>query len=227
MKRIKNSLLAMVCLVALSATFTACISSDNDDNYVYTPLTQAEKTVQINNMAGTYTGKARLYQSNGYGYAKIDSADINLTVATDSTLNVSNFPLRLLSNGLTNETLKTALATQTAPFNSNVFLYKPYKIEQLISNYQNFHFFYVWSAALPSANSRWTVELPFTYNGQASTGFMDLSKDLAPGISIQELNLYNKSTNTLVFYLAPQQVKWDSTLSYDPFNGVIVITAKK
>lgn len=225
MKRLKKSFLVMVCLVALLTTFTACIGSDNEDNYVYIPLTQAEKAVQINNIAGSYTGKARLYQINGYG--KIDSADVSLTVATDSTLNISNFPLRLLTNGLTNETLKTALATQTAPFNSNVYLYKPIKIEQLITNYQNFHFFNVWNAALATSESKWNVQLPYTYNGQAQMALMELSKDLAPGINLRSMNLYNKSTNTLVFYLVPQQVKWDDTLNVEPFNGVIVITVKK
>ncbi|MCI7309729.1 MAG: DUF4840 domain-containing protein [Prevotella sp.] len=227
MKRLKNTILVMACFVTLSTALTACIGNDNEDNYVYTPLTPAEKSAQINNMAGTYRGKALLYLSDGYRLSKKDSADITLTVATDSTLRINNFPLRLLTHQLTNEALKTAVKTQTTAFISNIFLYKPFGIERQITNHQDFHFFSLWNASLPSTEKIWTIKLPYTYNNEQSSMSMTLSVSRALGLNAQELNMYNKKTNGLVYYLVPENVKWDATLNVEPFNGFIVITAKK
>ncbi len=227
MKRLKNTILVMACFVTLSTALTACIGNDNEDNYVYTPLTPAEKSAQINNMAGTYSGKALLYLSDGYRLSKKDSADITLTVATDSTLRINNFPLRLLTHQLTNEALKTAVKTQTTAFISHMFLYKPFGIERQITNHQDFYFFNLWNASLSATEGNWKVELPYTYNNQQSLMYMSLPLNQSSGLNTQSPNMYTRKSDNIVFYFMPDYLQWESGQSNEPFNGFIVITAQK
>ena len=64
MKALTKNLLTAACLVTAAFSLNACISNNgNDIDSTVVPLTPAEKTTQIHAMAGTYTGKARLYTS--------------------------------------------------------------------------------------------------------------------------------------------------------------------
>lgn len=221
----KTGLLAI--FIGMSSVFTSCINNEDTDNYVYTPLTQIEKTNQINSMAGTYTGKARLYVSNGYNLTKADSADINLIVGTDSTLRVSNFPLRLLSADLSDATLKTAVSTQTAVFNSDITLYKPYKVEEMTSSYKNYCFFSLWDNTNASGQQTWNLQLPYTYNGATENVQVEFSTQYATGHPALGLNTYNISNRSIICYLVPQSITWGSTMPSDYNNGIIIITATK
>ena len=77
-------LLPMLLVAAMA--FVSCNTNDDVEPYVYEYLTQAEKTQQINDMKGQYTGLCRFAPDNFF-QVFTDSVEASWTVdATDTTL---------------------------------------------------------------------------------------------------------------------------------------------
>lgn len=103
-------------------TFTSCIDND-DDNDTIPPITEAEKQARLLLMDGYYTGY--LYFVND-STQKADSIATDWVVsARDSSIHISNFPVRALANGITNVDRHNLLLNSNAtfPLTSNIYFY--------------------------------------------------------------------------------------------------------
>ena len=96
MKAILNTKkILVVMIVGVLISFASCNSNDDSSSYVFVPLTQAEKTQQINQMQGDYVGYIHYNYSYLY-YAYLDSVKVKWNVrANDSTLTIQNFPMKV------------------------------------------------------------------------------------------------------------------------------------
>ena len=91
----KLLIIMAVCFTAFS--MTACLGDKYDNSTNYHTITNSEKSVIVNTMAGNYSGKVTLgYASSS---AIVDSAKAEWTVKTDTTI-VMSYPVELLANFL-------------------------------------------------------------------------------------------------------------------------------
>lgn len=153
MKTLKKTIFPFV-----FAALAALVSCNNDDveEYIYVPLTNAEKTQQINAMQGTYSGLC-YYSPDNYLQAFTDSAKAEWVItAPDSTITIRNFPLKVFANNIINSEVKEALkndSTQTLKL--AVYLYRPWGTSgQLTNSYFN---------AIPKGSEELKADLPLTF----------------------------------------------------------------
>ena len=229
MKALTKNLLTAACLVTAAFSLNACISNNgNDIDSTVVPLTPAEKTTQIHAMAGTYTGKARLYTSPNGRLIKSDSAVVHFTVGTDSIITVKDFPVRLFALNAANGTVKTALEKLTAEFTSDIRLYSQSNyIKNLYGG--NAYFFILWPQKLGTGKP-WMLSYPYTHNSAAQT----LTATFVPGgasvgLNYNSLNLYYKPKKALQFFLILKEIKLSDGTMFDNSQGraFILVEGKK
>ena len=204
MKRTKSYLWAIIGLLTVALTVTSCMKDEKDD-YVYVPLTQAQKTMQINAMAGSFEGKMSLFSPNGTRFERIDSTDIKLTITNDSTLSITNFPLKLVAREVTEKKLKETLDTTVATFTAHISLWKPYKVERMYKNHSLLYFFGVWPYDTKPVQ-KWVAELPYTYESKPQTLKIEFDGNFAGGLNMGNYNLYNSSNKRLAVFLVPKEI---------------------
>lgn len=134
MKRTKTHLiLAFCCITAILQT--SC-TEESKEKYIYTPLTQEQKTAQINAIAGNYEGYAYYDRREG---KFTDSTEVKWVVtASDSLMVMEKFPLKALRSLISDAKLKEAISKDSVKrMNANIYLYKPYGAaeERLNSTY--------------------------------------------------------------------------------------------
>lgn len=105
MENLKKMMMMLACM-GIVATFTSCLSDDDDDND-NNILTQAQKSAQIFEMAGTYDGF--VYTTNG-NTLKVDSVGCTWHIsANDSAIVIPNFPVAIFANGINDSIAKNNL----------------------------------------------------------------------------------------------------------------------
>ena len=105
MKQTRNFLMLTLCMAVMGFSMTSCLFDDDDNNNnnnTVQPLTPAQKTAMIAEMAGDYDGY--IYFTNDS--SRTDSVKVRASVtAADSVFAIYDFPYRVLSQGITNTTM--------------------------------------------------------------------------------------------------------------------------
>lgn len=99
--------------IAFVACFlaVACNKSRNDD---YKPLTKEQKSELAKTIKGDYKGDL-IFQTTQDGIgSKLDSLDIDWSVVDDTTIIIKQFPIKLLTEFVTDEALKDSLNKKVA-----------------------------------------------------------------------------------------------------------------
>ena len=105
MENLKKMMMLLACM-GIVATFTSCLSDDDDDKESNI-LTQAQKSAQVFEMAGSYNGF--VYTTNDKTM-KADSVSCAWQIsASDSSLVIPNFPMAFLANGINDSIAKKSL----------------------------------------------------------------------------------------------------------------------
>ena len=130
---LKKTLLPLMAFAMM--TLVACNSDDNEDSYIYVPLTPAEKAEQINNMQGTYQGHC-FFAPDLYFLAFTDSVKASWTVtASDSVITIDNFPMKAFTPAIENLEMKEAFSNDsTQTLKVNVYLYRPWGTSGPLTN---------------------------------------------------------------------------------------------
>lgn len=196
MNEMKTALSAV--LVAIAAiVLTAC--SEEVEGYQYVPLTKAEKTEQINSMKGNYTGKA-FFALNGYYQAFTDSVEVVWTVnAVDSTLTISNFPMKVFATGIQDEAMKAVLQSEnTHSLVSKIYLYRPWGSSgSLQMCYFNI---------IPTGSQQLVVTMPLTIDGTEKEATLLFETEYAD--KFYSTGAYDKE-KYMMFYLILKQLVAD------------------
>ena len=101
---------------------TSCLN-DDDDNDTIPVITEADKQARLLLMDGYYGGHLHYYNDS---IQKKDSVAIDWVVsARDSSIHITNFPVNILANGITNIEKHDLLANSNAtfPLTSNIYFY--------------------------------------------------------------------------------------------------------
>lgn len=192
----------------------SCVGDNDTSTIVYNPLTPTEKATQINAMAGLYHGKVYLFDTTGGN--PVDSAVINFTVGTDSSLVINELPLKFFTRKSGNVDFNNSIGDQTSTLRGNVILYAPYGYDY---DRTNFYFFAFWPRE--NTSTTWTANVPYNVSGQDQNMGVTFSSTYAAGLpnSIDNLNMYVASTNGtpvrgLNLFLAPQTIKAGNGSTY-------------
>ncbi len=127
MKKLKLFSILVCCLAALS--FMSCNSSNTPS---WTPLTSAQKASCFTQVTGSHTGKM-IYVSDEHKTSTSDVSDttsvnwnIGSGVGTDTTLTVTNFPIKVLAKYIPEEKVSKALASYEIPtsFKSAIYFHQ-------------------------------------------------------------------------------------------------------
>ena len=206
MKLFKKTVLPML-FVALAA-LVACNDDKDGDDYVFVPLTPAEKAAQINEMQGNYTGKL-YYNINIYAATIGDSTNISWTVnAADSTLLIQDFPMKAIAGSISSTEMQEAfLNGGTNPLKTQLYLYRPWGTEgPLQTAYFNI---------IPKGDEDLAVKMPLTIGGEQknvtllfTTGMQTSAYSAYYSVG----QFYNKA---LVANLILKQVVVDGGSTYD------------
>lgn len=95
MKRLKLIALQLIGLAFVGCMFTSCLNDDDDNGNSFTYLSKTEQLQAYSAIAGTHAGRIYWYDAQtGMSQAKLDSADVTLNVANDSTVYIYNFPTK-------------------------------------------------------------------------------------------------------------------------------------
>ena len=105
MKKIK--LVTMACCVAAMG-LTSCMNDSDDSGR---ELSKEELAYCLNTVKGTYQGDLIYIAKNVKDISdKTDTLKISWNIVNDSTMTIKNFPTRLLTDNISDEKLKAALA---------------------------------------------------------------------------------------------------------------------
>ena len=105
MKKIK--LVTMACCVAAMG-LTSCMNDSDDSGR---ELSKEELAYCLNTVKGTYQGDLIYIAKNVKDISdKTDTLKISWNIVNDSTMTIKNFPTRLLTDNISDEILKAALA---------------------------------------------------------------------------------------------------------------------
>lgn len=105
MKKLKTIGFVVVCIVACGV-FTSCLNNEDDG------ITAEEQQAAYEQVKGDYNGKVVYSKQNEDKSAYVnDTLDISWSISTDSTLLVKQFPSSLLAANISNEDIKTAMAS--------------------------------------------------------------------------------------------------------------------
>lgn len=201
-------------LVCAMVSLVSC-NKDDKDTYVFVPLTQAEKTLQINQMQGEYSGY--LYYNYNYVYYRYaDSLKVNWSVrANDSTLTISNFPMKVFAKSQMDTDMKDALINDSLhSITSRIVLYRPWGTTgTLQSAYYNF---------IPKSSEDFKVDIPIQINKvEKKVSFLFSSSNMNSVYSIGGF-----SNNEMMFNMILNQLKVDGGRTYDA-NTLVVFYGKK
>ena len=157
MNTLKKTILPLM-VIALMA-LVACNSDDNEDSYIYVPLTPAEKAEQINHMQGTYQGKC-FFAPDLYYLAFTDSVKASWTVtASDSLITINNFPMKAFTSAIDNLEMKEAFSNDsTQTLKLSVYLYRPWGTSGTLSN--------AYFNAIPKGTEQLKVTVPMTFGSE-------------------------------------------------------------
>ena len=106
MKNLKVLSMMFGCVAALCATFSSCTSDDGPKS-----LTKEEVQTAFLAVKGTHTGKI-IYEAKNKDNVNdnADTLNISWEIATDSTLVVNNFPMKVIANYIADTDLKEAVS---------------------------------------------------------------------------------------------------------------------
>ena len=106
MKNLKMLSMMFGCVAALCATFSSCTSDDGPKS-----LTKEEVQTAFLAVKGTHTGKI-IYEAKNKDNVNdnADTLNISWEIATDSTLVVNNFPMKVIANYIADTELKEAVS---------------------------------------------------------------------------------------------------------------------
>lgn len=105
MKRLKSTYLIIACLVA-GSVLTSCLKDED------TGLSPAEQQSAYLQVKGDYDGKLVYAKQNEDKTAYVnDTIDISWSLDTDSTLLIKKFPSALLAANISDDNVKTAMAS--------------------------------------------------------------------------------------------------------------------
>lgn len=216
MKAILNTKkILVVMIVGVFVSLASCNSNDDSSPYVFVPLTQAEKTQQINQMQGDYVGYIHYNYSYLY-YAYMDSVKVNWNVrANDSTLTIQNFPMKVFVENIVDKNMREALQNDSIhSIPSRVVLYRPWGTTGTLQNaYFNF---------IPKGSNDFTVEIPLEIDGvEKKVSFIFNSVYMNSTYSVGAFN-----TNEMAFNMILKQLKIEGERTYDA-NTLVVIYGKK
>lgn len=98
------------CLAAMS--ITSCMNDDDDDNR---SLSKEEKAQCLMAVKGNYSGNLIYAAKNEKNVKDVtDTLAVKWSITNDSTMTIDNFPAELLTENITDTTMKKALATAAA-----------------------------------------------------------------------------------------------------------------
>ena len=195
MKAFRTFMLAAISIVAASA-FNSC--NKDDDTYVYEPLTQQEKTAQINAMQGSYTGHVYYGLTNYTGMTDSLAVQWNIQ-ASDSTLTIHNFPMKVFSQYIYDADLKTALENDSIhSLSSNLVLFRPYGTTGALDYYS--------FVIAPKGTIDYTVTLPIAFGEETH----DVTFNFAREYGSYYYSQGEYTNNQMLFYLILRSISVDS-----------------
>lgn len=137
MDKMKHTILALLCLCLAASSLTSCLNSDGD-NATYTPPTKEQRLNAMYETLGSYTGK--VYYMPSMNAEKADSVDVNWMVR-DSTLTISNFPLKIMAGYITDADAQKVLQNAPGvPVEYNLSLYDLTSGAASAGTYYQFYF---------------------------------------------------------------------------------------
>ncbi|MGI6222358.1 MAG: DUF4840 domain-containing protein [Prevotella sp.] len=95
MKNLKIITLQLVALLFVGGLFTSCLD-DDDDDVSFSYLSKSEQLQAFYQLAGTHSGRV-YWLADSSSYTKLDSIDVTLNAANDSTIYIYNFPTKPLA----------------------------------------------------------------------------------------------------------------------------------
>lgn len=123
-----KKLLSILAFCAATMTFMSC---NTGDTTTWTPLTPTEKAACFSQVAGTYNGKMMYYNvSDSSKSTTTDTLKVSWSIGTglgaDTTVTVSNFPVKILAKYISEEKVSKALAAYegTVPLSSPMYFYQ-------------------------------------------------------------------------------------------------------
>ena len=213
MNTLKKTILPLMAIAMMA--LAACSNDDNEDSYIYVPLTPAEKAEQINNMQGTYQGQC-FFAPDMYYLAFTDSVKASWTVtASDSVITINNFPMKVFVENIVDKNMREALQNDSIhSIPSRVVLYRPWGTTGTLQNaYFNF---------IPKGSSDFTVEIPLEIDGvEKKVSFIFNSVYMNSTYSVGAFN-----TNEMAFNMILKQLKIEGERTYDA-NTLVVFYGKK
>jgi len=199
-------LLPMLLVAALA--FVSCNTNDDVEPYVYEYLTQAEKTQQINDMKGQYTGLCRFAPDN-YFQVFTDSVEVSWTVdATDTTLVIENFPMKAFAKSIVNTQVQEALKNDsTHSLTTRLYLYRPWGSSGPLKN--------CYFDVIPQGSKELEVVVPLDYGGEVKNTTFVFGTDYRNSIS--SVGEY-VAKETFLFYLILNQIKVENGPTCDAYT---------
>lgn len=209
----KLRLLGLCLLVAVSAfTFTSCLNDDDNDN----SLTPAEKEQMFRVVQGSYSGKVYSVGrdvQNGQS-VMTDSADVNWSISTDSTMMYHSVPSRFLALAIDTTTaehkaIRDAVAQEgPVQINCAIGFYKYYE------QWSTYPFWFINPGSV-------------TYNVMANGSTHKVVINFW-GNTTSSYGVYNASTKAMssAILLAGAQID-DESFSASVNNAVPLVFAKK
>ena len=95
MKSLKIITLQLAALLCVGCMLTSCLDDDDDNNNGFKYLTKTEQQQAFNQIAGYHKGY--ICWGTSPSNAKLDSAEVTLNAASDSTIYIYNFPTKPLA----------------------------------------------------------------------------------------------------------------------------------
>ena len=157
MNTLKKTILPLMTIAMMA--LAACSNDDNEDSYIYVPLTPAEKAEQINNMQGTYQGQC-FFAPDMYYLAFTDSVKASWTVtASDSVITINNFPMKVFTPAIDNLEMKEAFSNDSLQtLKLSVYFYRPWGTSGPLTN--------AYFNAIPKGTEQLKVTVPMTFGSE-------------------------------------------------------------
>ena len=212
---LKKLFLPVLCVVVFS--LTSCLKDDDSEAYTFVPLTQQEKSEQIQKMQGNYKGCV-YYKLNEYRMVFTDSAKVEWTVsAPDSMLTIRNFPMKAFAINMNDPKMKEVLLNDSVhSLQARIYLYRPWGTSgKLECSYFN---------CIPYGTEELKVVVPMKIDNEIknvtlvfdsnyqnkiyAAGIFDNKKDFSFNMILKQINVENGSNyylNELVGFYGYRQ----------------------
>jgi len=205
--------------VIVVAGFASCNSDDDEDAYVFVPLTQAELTQQINEIQGSYKGSV-FFRYNSYYAAFTDSTGANWKVtASDSLMTIENVPLKVFASHIQYEALRNAIANDsTHNLKVHLSLYRPYGTSGTLTTY--------YFGAVPFGEENYVMTLPLTIGEEQKNVKFTFATSYAVTYYNGFYSVGTFNSNTMTTYLILKSAEIEGVGTYDA-NALVVFYGKK